>query len=454
MFGVVAASNAWQPVAAPPAVEDYPILLSATSNSINTAATTHSIPLGTYNTGDLLFVFIAGRTDTATNPTIPAGWLGFLNYANTTPAPDGRKGYLYKVMTGTEGSTLSVTLAASQAITYAVLRFKAGSFEADMNYMFQLYSGVNTGTVSTALSPSRFIFFAACTDLRETSIFGTQTVSAYPYPTGTNAEVAGTGVATTAAKTAISVKENTEPFTASSTLPTWTFSTSASYYELDFVLRGSRPLGYIDPRIIRSWLLSTASTATNMVTPFQYAKEGDMIIAASRAETGALTSLGGFTQFYSSGSVQLLYKVLTAADLTADLGAIYNSSGNHAGLLLRVRAGTFEAGAVPEVASTNSGSTTAVSVPSAVLGAGYSGKRNLAFVFESHVFAASQVYMINPTQYPLGPFQVAAAASNAVGCTGVYGVFDGNTVPGETATLGSAVAWLTQLVVLKGLPIP
>lgn len=448
--GVMAASNAWF---AQTASEDYPILLSAESGSFNTASTTHNIPLGTYNVGDLLFVFIAGRTDTGTAPTVPTGWLGFLNYPNTTPAPDGRKGYLYKIMDGTEGSSLAVTLAASQAITYGVLRFKAGTYEADLNYMFQLNLATSTA-VSSTIPSNYYLFFGTATMIREVSVFGLQSVTTYPEPTGVTREAAGTGVSTTVAKTYMNVKENITPPTKDYVAPSWVYSASASNYELGFALRGSRALGYPDPRVIRSWLFSTAGVTTTMVAPFQYAKVGDMIIAASRAETGALSSLTGFTQFYSSGSVQFLYKVLTESDINSDVIAAYGSSGNHAGMFLRVRAGTFEVGAIPEVASSNSGSSTSVTVPTAELSAGYIGKRNLGFVFESHVFGASQIFMHSQTQYPLGPFQVTAASSNAVGATGVYGVFDGVSAPGETATLTAAASWVAQLVVLKGLPIP
>lgn len=448
--GVVSANHAW--VAVSP-IEDYPVLLSAESGSFNTAATTHNIPLGTYSVGDLLFIFISGRTDTATAPVVPSGWFGFLNYTNTTPAPDGRKGYLYKIMDGTEGSSLSVTLAASQAITYGVLRFKAGTYETDLNYMFQ--ANLTSGTAaSSAITSNYYLFFGTATIIRQVSVFGTQAVATYPEPEGVTSEALGTGVSSTVAKNYMNVKENIAPPTKDYVAPSWQYnSASTNFHELGISLRGSRPLGYPDPRIIRSWVLATAGTTLTMTNPLQYANVGDMVIAASRAEVGTFSALTGFTQFYSSGSVQLLYKVVTESDIGSDLVATYSSSGNHAGLLMRVKAGSFEAGAIPEVASTNAGSATAVSAPTATLSAGYGGKRNLAFFFESHVFASSQIFMFGQTQYPLGPFQTLAATSNAVGINGTYGVFDGSSVPAESASLNAATAWVAQLIVLKGLPI-
>lgn len=256
--GVVAANTAWVSV---PATYDYPTLLSYDSGSVNTSNTSHAIPLGTYSAGDLVVIFFASRSDNTSSPTLPEGWTGFLNYANTTPTPDGRRGYMYKVMTGSEGISVTLTLPDSRAITYNRLRFKAGSFDSDLGYLLQFAANGASGTSADPADTRWTMYFKTMTVIRNLALFGLGNVITYPFPSGEQDVAAGSGVATTSAKSYVNVGQDQGEPAQPYNWPAWGMDSSSDFHEIGLMLRGSRPLGHVDPRYLVGFAFTSASTS-------------------------------------------------------------------------------------------------------------------------------------------------------------------------------------------------
>lgn len=433
----------------------YPDLVSATPVNFNTAASSHDIPLGTYVAGDLLVIPFSTRSDNTTSPSAPTGWRGATNVANTTAAPDGRRGYLYRIMDGTEGSTVTLTLPDSRIMTGVVLRFAAGTFEDDYRSLFHASITIGSGSTVSPTASSMGMYFGASTVIRTLGLFGLEDVSSYPFPSGTQATASGTGTASTSAKTVVNVSEDTGTIGGSYAWGSWGLSAGADYMDISLILRGKKPLGHIDPRLLLAFAFT--SETNSVTTSFPDLTVGDMIIALSQAESGTTTGVslsGGFTQFYVNGSFSGHYRVITSADLSANLTVTWSAFGNHCFHVIRVRAGTFNAAAAPEVHATNTGTSAAPVVVGATAAPGYAGRRNLAIFFESQVYTSTQAVVTDFGSYPIGRITSNSGATNAVSVGTAYQTFDGQSVPTESATLSASAAWRASLITLQGLPIP
>jgi hypothetical protein len=120
---------------------NFPVILSVTATApIETNSSTHSLTLpGTINAGDLLVMYVYLSSGAAISLTTPAGW------SKPSGGESGTTrflGTLYKVATGSEGATLSITATASRCIAYCV-RIQAGTYTGTPE-------AANTGNTSSA----------------------------------------------------------------------------------------------------------------------------------------------------------------------------------------------------------------------------------------------------------------------------------------------------------------
>lgn len=447
--------NPFRFAAAPVVDGEYPKLLDYTSASLNTASSSHSIPLGTYAAGDLLVIYYASRSDNTTSPTMPSGWRGSLGYSNTTPTPDGRKGYMYRVMTGSEGSSVTLTFPDSRAITYNRLRFQTGTFDSDLGYMFQFGQNSGSGTTADPANTLPTMYFKKATVLRNISLFGLASVSAYPFPSGEQTVGTGTGLATSSAKSYANVGQDIMPPTGVYDWSPWTMDASSDYHEVNLILRGSAPLGHIDPRSLFGFSFSSDSDSVSIAATGDL-NVGDMLILMSQATTSVILGVsisGSFTTLHTDLQTQVLYRVVTAGDIGSNLTVTYGSFGKHSFQVIRVRAGTFEAGAVPQVIATGNGTSASPATASVLAGATYAGKRNLALFFEGQIYT-STVTTLTAAGYTIGPVSQSSGVANAASCGCAYQYFDGATVPAASGTLNASASWRAATIILKGLPIP
>lgn len=439
-----------------PSVEDYPKLTDYASGSFNTSNNSHAIPLGTYSAGDLVFIFFASRSDNTSSPTLPAGWTGVLSYANTTPTPDGRRGYMCKVMTGSEGSSVTLTLPDSRAITYNRLCFKAGSYDSDLGYLFQFAANGASGTSADPADTRWTMYFKAMTVIRNLALFGLGNVNAYPFPSGEQSVASGTGVAATSAKSYVNVGQDQGEPAQPYNWAAWGMDSSSAFHEIGVMLRGSRPLGHIDPRYLTGFAFTAASSSV-AIGATSNLKVGDMLILVSQARSGFVSSAtisGGFTSVYTSGLLQVMYRIVTADDIGPNLTVTYNTADLHAFQILRVRAGTFEAGAVPQMISTATATSNTPTIGAITADTSYIGKRNLRLLFEGQIATSGTPPTLSSATPTIGPFAMGGSVANSASCGIGYSYFDGNTVPAASGVLTASATWTTFNIILKGLPIP
>lgn len=151
----------------------FPIVAS-TNTSNQTAGTTHTVNLpASISAGNLLIVFFVNEDDTTV--TTPAGW-SLLKAMLETGAATNKMSIFYKVASGSEGATLSVTTSSSRVSSH-------------ISYRITGYANtpqVSTGATSTtgnpdpdSLTPSGgakdYLWIAACS-----TRFGSGAISSYP----------------------------------------------------------------------------------------------------------------------------------------------------------------------------------------------------------------------------------------------------------------------------------
>lgn len=151
----------------------FPVV--ATTNTSNqTAGTSHTVNLpASISAGDLLIVFFVNEDDTTV--TTPTGWT-LLKAMLETGAATNKMSIFYKVATGAEGATLSITTSSSRVSSH-------------ISYKITGYTGapqVSTGATSTSgnpnpdsLTPSGgakdYLWIAACS-----TRFTSGAISSYP----------------------------------------------------------------------------------------------------------------------------------------------------------------------------------------------------------------------------------------------------------------------------------
>lgn len=299
------------------------------------------------------------------------------------------------------------------------------------------------------------MYYPAATAVRSVSLFGLAGVSTYPFPSGAQSSAAGTGISGTSAKSFANVGEDV---TVGSVYDwsAWALDASNDFYEVSYLVRGSKALGHVDPRYLSGNALVSAGTTASAALDSNL-KVGDMLIVISQAEFGTLTSIttggGSLATVHRNSGFDVLYRVITAGDIGSNISFTYSTSGNHAWQLIRVRAGTFESGAVPQVGSNNSGISSAPATPSTGGLSGYAGKRNLMLFAEGQVYTSSQS-ILTASGLTLGPFSSNGGSSDAASCGCSFQYFDGQPIPAASGTLSASASWKAVTVVLKGLAIP
>jgi hypothetical protein len=200
--------GALQPVSAP----DVNVVAVATYAASSTAST-HNVTLPSYSVGDLLVMVLrAGTTTTATRPD---GWDVAASRSST-----GDSYIWYRTATGSEGSTLSVSLSSSirmSAVTYSVSGVTQGIEAA--------FTGSNTNnppSITASWGSDRNLFIAVLTNRRSDS-----TVTAAPTNYGSlqsAAPASNTGTSRTRVSTATRIltaaSDDPGAFTTSGTIDT------------------------------------------------------------------------------------------------------------------------------------------------------------------------------------------------------------------------------------------
>ncbi len=123
--------------------------LGVTITKVTTASTSQIISLGPYSAGDLLIIQWSSQWGFGNGVTTPAGWTLINNSVGGT-----RQLFCYRVMDGTEGSTVTVTYGTSALGIAAVHRIEAGKFHASTAPAFQWSQGSNAAPDSPNLSPA------------------------------------------------------------------------------------------------------------------------------------------------------------------------------------------------------------------------------------------------------------------------------------------------------------
>lgn len=161
----------------------FPRVASVTTGGSVASATNHTVTLPTFSAGDLLILFDAHDGGGATSNVSTAGW--------TEPLSPQRAGVSYRVMDGTEGSTVTLNLSASFAASWIIYRILAGTFDSATAPAFSTFgTGATTTPDPSAVTPA----WGADNNLILTSV-GTnnaETFSAWPLQNG-QAFAAGTG---------------------------------------------------------------------------------------------------------------------------------------------------------------------------------------------------------------------------------------------------------------------
>lgn len=129
-----------------PAILDY-----ITSGSVNTTQTnTQAISLpADIASGDLLLMFVGAFVGSAATVTTPSGWTQLSNFVG--PGNVRRALCYYKVASGSEGS--SVTLTASRTVTWTAVVYRIGNYQGTPQASSSA-TGTSTAPNAASLTPS------------------------------------------------------------------------------------------------------------------------------------------------------------------------------------------------------------------------------------------------------------------------------------------------------------
>ncbi len=436
---------------------DYPKLINQIGGVSSPGTTSHSIPLGDYNAGDLILVFVSGRSTDSTIPLSPAGWFGTINYFNTTVNPGGRGGVLHKVMTSGDGKYVQVTFPDVRTITYTRLRFKAGSFDPDLGYLMQVSAPLFSGVTSAAPSIRPGRYYKSATVVRALLNFSDTEVVEYPYPSGEKVISKFSGSATALNKTYANTEVNVTVPNQIINWPSWKTNKLTEARDVLMLIRGSKPLGHIDPTLLTSFAFTSPNNAV-YIGATSNLKVGDLVIAYACSSAGSLSYVrmsANFTSLYSVVNRQIQYRVVTPEDIGTNLDFSFTTAGLHAVHAVRIRAGTYNPAVAPYVSGASSGtSSTSVLVPAGIVYSSYAGRRNLKCVFIDTASATGIPAKANSMDIDLGPFLAGGTLTNSVAASFGFGCFDGTSVPVTNCELSSSSSWDAVTVVVQGIAIP
>lgn len=153
----------------------FPTMLGVTATSpIETNASSHVLTLpGTINAGDLLVMFVYLSSGASITLTTPSGW------TKPSGAESGTTRYLgviYKVATGSEGASVTISATTSRCIAYCA-RIQAGTYTGTP----EAANAGNTSSSSLACASITPSWGASASAVLAGAISTTTgTVSAYP----------------------------------------------------------------------------------------------------------------------------------------------------------------------------------------------------------------------------------------------------------------------------------
>lgn len=190
--------------------EFFPRVKATATGGSASDATNHTITLPSFAAGDLIVIIDAHNGGGTTSNISTVGWTELLTV--------NRHGCAYRLMDGTEGSTVTLNCSASSGAAWVVYVIDAGSFDAGQNPELSAFSA---GLTTTPDPPNRTASWGADNNLWITSFCTPEavTVSGWPYTNGrltfTNSGGSAMTGATCYTTTAASA-ENPGAFTKSS----------------------------------------------------------------------------------------------------------------------------------------------------------------------------------------------------------------------------------------------
>jgi hypothetical protein len=157
----------------------YPTRLSTATQGFGTSATTsHNVNMpATVNTGDLLVVTLATRSDSSY--TTPSGW-NLVSGSQDAVVGQVKMATFYRVADGTEGGTaVNFVTASTSTAAASVRRYQAGTFTGTPE------AAVATGGSATPDAPNLTPSWGStkCDWIVSCAIVQGTAVSAYPYAT-------------------------------------------------------------------------------------------------------------------------------------------------------------------------------------------------------------------------------------------------------------------------------
>jgi hypothetical protein len=144
---------------------NYPQLVSTmTDADSDTSATSQTISLPpTYSAGDLLVLFLSTQTNATGTINTPSGWTATFQTAGG--AGTQMLAMFYKVATGSEGSTVTVTITASTRLIGNAYAIQAGTYTGTPTYASVGDSGASTSADPPSLTPgagsTKYLWIAA-----------------------------------------------------------------------------------------------------------------------------------------------------------------------------------------------------------------------------------------------------------------------------------------------------
>lgn len=276
----------------------FPSVRSTNSGFNNTAAGTHTLNLpSSYSAGDLLIVLVAMQNNGTATWNTPSGWTAIPNLNNAQNGnTQGALGAFYKVATGSEGSTVDVTVSAStwrQAYnTYAIYNY-TGTPEAQKS----ADSGSSTTVDPPSLSPSgatastKYLFLALGA--------WTHSNNATDDPDGYSDAVQGQGTTATGA----TLRSLRKQVTGTSDNPnTFTITSSSRWLGGTIAVKGAGGAGAV-PRILDSY--SNVTGAWSMSRLLKSSFEGnDLYTTATGVDSLKDQSGSGINLNQSTGANQ------------------------------------------------------------------------------------------------------------------------------------------------------